>query len=108
LANFAREKQASLLQAAGTREESRRFAFVRGVLDGQYLAMDGSDMLPEANVLKGNAQCDVALVGSGIAGLSTAYELSKPGQSVIVLDREGTASSMTARAAAHLRRFATI
>ena len=61
-----------------------------------------TDILPEANVLKGDAQCDVAVVGSGIAGLSTTYERSKPGQSVIVIDREGIASGMTARAAAHL------
>jgi glycine/D-amino acid oxidase-like deaminating enzyme len=60
------------------------------------------DILPEAGALKGDAHCDVAVVGSGIAGLSTAYELSKRGQPVIVIDRRGIASGMTARTSAHL------
>jgi glycine/D-amino acid oxidase-like deaminating enzyme len=61
-----------------------------------------TEILPEAGALKGDAHCDVAVVGSGIAGLSTAYELSKRGQSVIVIDRKGIASGMTARTSAHL------
>jgi glycine/D-amino acid oxidase-like deaminating enzyme len=61
-----------------------------------------TDILPEAGALRGDVHCDVAVVGSGIAGLSTAYELCKRGQSVIVIDRKGIASGMTARTSAHL------
>lgn len=61
-----------------------------------------TDILPEVTTLQDEARCDVAVVGSGIAGLSTAYELSKRGQSVIVIDRKGVASGMTARTSAHL------
>lgn len=61
-----------------------------------------TEILPEASALKGDVHCDVAVVGSGIAGLSTAYELSKRDQSVIVIDRKGIASGMTARTSAHL------
>jgi len=61
-----------------------------------------TEILPEAAELKGDAHCDVAVVGSGIAGLSTAYELSKRGQSVIVIDRKGIGRGMTARTSAHL------
>ncbi|MBP2432571.1 FAD-dependent oxidoreductase [Bradyrhizobium elkanii] len=61
-----------------------------------------TEILPEAGALKGDVQCDVAVVGSGIAGLSTAYELMKRGRSVIVIDRKGIASGMTARTSAHL------
>ena len=42
------------------------------------------------------------MVGSGIAGLSTAYELSGQGQKVIVLDRGKIGRGMTARTSAHL------
>ena len=62
------------------------------------------DQLPiaEAPPLGGDASCDVVVIGSGIAGLSTAYELSGQGQKVIVLDRGKIGSGMTARTSAHL------
>jgi ribulose 1,5-bisphosphate synthetase/thiazole synthase len=37
--------------------------------------------------LGSDLRCDTVVVGSGIAGLSTAYELATAGQTVIVLDR---------------------
>jgi glycine/D-amino acid oxidase-like deaminating enzyme/nitrite reductase/ring-hydroxylating ferredoxin subunit len=46
--------------------------------------------------------CDVVVIGAGIAGLSTAYELSRLGRSVVVIDRGGIGSGMTARTTAHL------
>src|SRR5439155_10706717 len=45
---------------------------------------------------------DVAVIGSGIAGLSVAYELASRGRSVVVLDRGRIGSGMTARTTAHL------
>jgi hypothetical protein len=49
-----------------------------------------------------DATCDVAVIGSGIAGLSTAYELAKAGHTVIVVDRGPIGRGMTARTSAHL------
>ena len=56
----------------------------------------------EAAALDRDESCDVVVVGSGIAGMSTAYELSRLGRSVIVIDRGGIGSGMTARTTAHL------
>src|SRR5919108_5299521 len=56
----------------------------------------------EASPLKGDQTADVVIIGSGIAGLSTAYELTGRGRSVIVLDRGRIGSGMTARTTAHL------
>jgi glycine/D-amino acid oxidase-like deaminating enzyme/nitrite reductase/ring-hydroxylating ferredoxin subunit len=56
----------------------------------------------EALPLAADAEADVVVVGSGIAGLSTAYELARLGRSVIVIDRGGIGSGMTARTTAHL------
>ena len=57
---------------------------------------------PQAIPLQGDEQCDVAVIGGGIAGLSTAYELSQLGRSVVVVDRGPIAGGMTARSSAHL------
>ena len=56
----------------------------------------------EAPALDRDAKADVVVVGSGIAGLSTAYELSLAGRSVIVIDRGPLAGGMTARTSGHL------
>jgi glycine/D-amino acid oxidase-like deaminating enzyme/nitrite reductase/ring-hydroxylating ferredoxin subunit len=60
------------------------------------------EVAPGAGPLKGDARADTVVIGSGIAGLSTAYELSGQGQKVIVLDRGAIGSGMTARTTAHL------
>lgn len=52
--------------------------------------------------LEGNETCDVIVIGSGIAGLSTAYELTLRGFSVIVVDRGPIARGISARTSAHL------
>ena len=60
------------------------------------------EVAPDAKVLDGVHECDVAVIGSGIAGISTAYELSKHGKSVIVIDRGRICGGMTSRTSAHL------
>jgi glycine/D-amino acid oxidase-like deaminating enzyme len=45
---------------------------------------------------------DVVVVGGGIAGLSTAYELCGQGRKVVVLDRGPIGGGITARTTAHL------
>ena len=56
----------------------------------------------KAPALSQDAVCDVVVIGSGIAGLSTAYELARLGKSVIVIDRGEIGSGMTSRTTAHL------
>jgi len=55
-----------------------------------------------AEPLSANVECDVVVVGAGIAGLSCAYELTRFDYSVIVIDRGAIGSGMTARTTAHL------
>jgi glycine/D-amino acid oxidase-like deaminating enzyme/nitrite reductase/ring-hydroxylating ferredoxin subunit len=57
---------------------------------------------PDFPPLDEDVTCDVAIVGSGIAGLSTAYELANAGRKVVVLDRGPIARGMTARTTAHI------
>jgi glycine/D-amino acid oxidase-like deaminating enzyme/nitrite reductase/ring-hydroxylating ferredoxin subunit len=49
-----------------------------------------------------NAECDLVVVGSGIAGLSAAYEAVRCGAGVMIIDRGEIAGGMTARTTAHL------
>jgi glycine/D-amino acid oxidase-like deaminating enzyme/nitrite reductase/ring-hydroxylating ferredoxin subunit len=56
----------------------------------------------EAATLTGDTGADVVVIGSGIAGLSMAYELAHLGRSVIVIDRGQIGRGMTARTTAHL------
>lgn len=52
--------------------------------------------------LESDLATDVLVVGSGIAGLSTAYELALLGRKVTVIDRGRIGRGMTARTTAHL------
>lgn len=58
--------------------------------------------IPAAPKLNKNLTCDTVVVGSGIAGMSCAYELAAQGQKVIVVDRGRIGGGMTARTTAHL------
>ncbi len=65
------------------------------------LWMDTAEVA-QAVPLGSDETADVAVVGAGIAGLSTAYELCRLGRSVVVLDRGRLGGGMTARTSAHL------
>jgi glycine/D-amino acid oxidase-like deaminating enzyme/nitrite reductase/ring-hydroxylating ferredoxin subunit len=57
---------------------------------------------PKARRLSADLRVDALVVGAGIAGLSTAYELVLRGLEVAVVDRGAIAGGMTARTSAHL------
>jgi glycine/D-amino acid oxidase-like deaminating enzyme/nitrite reductase/ring-hydroxylating ferredoxin subunit len=52
--------------------------------------------------LREDAECDLLVVGSGIAGLSSAYEAVRFGAKVMVIDRGDITGGMTARTTAHV------
>src|SRR5688572_30591903 len=53
--------------------------------------------------LDGDLRADVAVVGGGIVGITTAYLLAKAGKSVAVVDRERLATAETGHTTAHLQ-----
>jgi glycine/D-amino acid oxidase-like deaminating enzyme/nitrite reductase/ring-hydroxylating ferredoxin subunit len=57
---------------------------------------------PEFTSLTKNEHADVCIVGAGIAGLTTAYLLTKASKSVVVLDAGPIISGETERTTAHL------
>ena len=58
--------------------------------------------VPSFDPLTDDAECDVCIVGAGIAGLTTTYLLAKRGKRVIVLDDGPIAGGETGRTTAHL------
>lgn len=58
--------------------------------------------LRETPPLARDAECDVCVVGAGIAGISVAYELCKLGKRVIVLSDTAIGGGETAQTTAHL------
>ena len=58
--------------------------------------------VPEFSPLRENIECDVCIVGAGIAGLTTAYHCAKAGQRVVVLDDGPVGGGETGRTTAHL------
>jgi glycine/D-amino acid oxidase-like deaminating enzyme len=58
--------------------------------------------MPACSPLKENVHVDAAIVGAGIAGLTTAYLLAQAGKSVAVLDDGPLAGGMTQMTSGHL------
>lgn len=58
--------------------------------------------LPNFPALAANERADVCVVGAGIAGLTTAYLLTRAGKSVIVLEAGSLVAGETQRTTAHL------
>lgn len=60
------------------------------------------DVLPRFDSLEKNIKTEVCVIGGGIAGLSTAYQLSKRGHKVTVVEAFQMGSGQTGRTTAHL------
>jgi glycine/D-amino acid oxidase-like deaminating enzyme/nitrite reductase/ring-hydroxylating ferredoxin subunit len=58
--------------------------------------------VPTYPPLDADAECDVCIVGAGIAGLTTAHTLARAGKRVIVLDDGPIGGGETGRTTAHL------
>src|SRR5690349_18214288 len=58
--------------------------------------------VPTFQPLTGDAECDVCIVGAGIAGLTTSYTLARAGKRVIVLDDGPIGGGETGRTTAHI------
>jgi glycine/D-amino acid oxidase-like deaminating enzyme len=52
--------------------------------------------------LHSDVDCEVSVVGAGVAGLSVSYLLAKEGRTVLVLDRDELGRGETARSTAQL------
>lgn len=61
-----------------------------------------TEVLSGASPLERDLSADIVVIGSGIAGLSVAYELLSRGRQLVVVERGAIGQGMTARTTAHL------
>lgn len=64
--------------------------------------MASSEEIPSDGSLAEDTSADVAIVGAGIAGMTTAYLLAREGKRVVILDDGPIGGGMTSRTTAHL------
>ena len=70
-----------------------------GTTRSVWMSMPSIPALPR---IDGDARADVCVIGAGIAGISTAYFLSREGAKVMVVDDGSIAGGETSRTTAHL------
>ncbi|WP_020654588.1 FAD-dependent oxidoreductase [Massilia niastensis] len=58
--------------------------------------------VPAFPPLQGDVEAQVCVIGAGIAGLTTAYLLSKEGRTVVLIDALGIGAGETGRTTAHM------
>lgn len=58
--------------------------------------------IPARGALVGDVRADMCIVGAGIAGLTIAYRMARPGRKIVVLDDGPVAGGESCRTTAHL------
>ncbi len=58
--------------------------------------------IPARGALSGDLRADVCIIGAGIAGLTIAYRMARPGRKIVVLDDGPIAGGESCRTTAHL------
>ena len=73
-----------------------------GVNEPVWVATMPFSKFPIFSKLTKNIETDVLVVGTGITGISTAYELVEQGRKVTLVDARNILSGETARTSGHL------
>lgn len=76
--------------------------YTSGETDPVWVHQAPYSKYPQFQTLKGNLDTDVCVIGSGIAGISTAYELVNRGHKVTMLEAREVLSGETGRTSGHL------
>lgn len=91
-----------LIRTMATMAAPQHFMATSGANDPVWVHTEPYSRRPHFPKLERDLQTDVCIVGSGIAGLSTAYELVTRGLSVVMLEARDVISGESGRTSGHL------
>lgn len=81
---------------------SDKYNLTSGYTDPVWIKTEKLSERPRFTTLTKDIQADVCIIGGGISGISTAYELVKRGKEVVLLEAREILSGETARTTGHL------
>ena len=73
-----------------------------GTTDSVWVHKQPFSALPQFSPLDRDLDIDICVIGAGIAGISTAYELIKRGKKVVLVEARDVLSGETGRTSGHL------
>ena len=73
-----------------------------GGLEPVWIHTEPYSNRPHFKKLVGNIEADVCIIGAGISGISTAYELVKRGHQTVLVEAREVLSGETGRTSGHL------
>lgn len=94
--------EAERLGHAAAFPDPQQFMKTSGATDAVWIATDPYENRPKFPKLTKDIATDVCVVGSGISGISVAYELVTRGVNVVVIEAREVLSGETGRTSGHL------
>jgi glycine/D-amino acid oxidase-like deaminating enzyme len=85
-----------------TETDPKHFMHTTGATDSVWVHKMPYSQYPTFPELKEDLETDVCIIGAGIAGISTAYELVNRGREVVLLEARDVLSGNTSRTSGHL------
>lgn len=87
---------------AGSTGNPRQFEYTSGSTDAVWVHQDPYSNRPSFRPLGSDTEADTCIVGAGIGGISTAYELVRRGRDVVMVEAREVLSGETGRTSGHL------
>jgi len=88
-----------------TMSSPQHFMETSGETDSVWIHTDPYSNRPQFKKLSQDLKTDVCIIGAGIAGISTAYELVRQGVNVVMIEARQVLSGETGRTSGHLSSF---
>lgn len=82
--------------------DSKHTQYTSGITDAVWIHQDPYSNRPSFKALDSDIETDICIIGAGIGGISTAYELVSRGREVVLIEAREVLSGETGRTSGHL------